>query len=186
MSKFTPKLIEAISDQNLEQADDYLHLIVQESLARTLNEDHELYMTSSQMKSHLGKLYNLAKDQSSFLKTLANYSDKTECTEKDFEECAKNIVSKGKEHADKAIHKLEKLVGYEFDPKDLKEEFSPFIKRLMDAAINPKTIPNFIKNTKINKLKKSPTKLRKSVYGGGYYGNNGEASGGADGGGGGE
>ena len=73
MSKFTPKLIEAISDQNLEQADDYLHLIVQESLARTLNEDHELYMTSSQMKSHLGKLYNLAKDQSSFLKTLANH-----------------------------------------------------------------------------------------------------------------
>lgn len=183
-------MIDSIINEDRESASDLLRLHVQNLISKNINEDHELYMSSSQMEKHLNKLHGLATDKSAFLKTLANYSDKTECTESDFKACSHSIVGKGKEHADKAIHKLESQVGYTFDPKDLKENFSNVITRaLAGVPDGGAKIPNVYTTKNASKLKKGLPKLKKSKYGTGNtpaslgVGSGGESAGGDGGGG---
>lgn len=166
MSTYIKQLVESMMDGDKEKAGAFLRLHLQESLHLLLSEDHELYMSADQMEKHLNKLHGLANDKDAFLKTLANFSDKLDCTEQDFKQCSANIVSKGKEHADKAIHKLESQVGYTFEPKDLKEDLSNVITRaLRGVPDNNAKIPNVYTNKKVNQLKKTLPRLKKSKYG---------------------
>lgn len=89
--------------------------------AELVYEDHEKYMTSSQMASHLRKLFKMCEDETAekkFLKKLGEAAGKENCTEKDIKECATKLCNKDKEECDKLIHALEDHVGYKKDLSD--------------------------------------------------------------------
>lgn len=160
-----------------------------------IHEDHQRYMTSDQMERHIATLHGKASDKEAFLKKLASFSTLDAVSEKDFRKCAEDIQSKGKTQMDIAIHALEKLVGYEFDPKSVEENFGNVITRPVDSVVVglPK-IPNAYTTKKIPKKKKVLPKLNKGKYGtgfapGGWHGDHasdGGGEGGGDGGGGGD
>lgn len=160
-----------------------------------LHEDHQRYMTSEQMEAHINMLHGKADDKDAFLKKLASFSTLDRASEKDFRKCAEDIQGKGKIYMDKAIHALEKMVGYKFDPKNVEENFGNVITRPVDSVVVglPK-IPNTYTTKKIPKKKKVLPKLNKGRYGtgfapGGWHGDHasdGGEGGGGDGGGGGD
>jgi hypothetical protein len=190
MRKNTQSIITAFMEGRMDDAQMFLRDRIHNALSVELREDHELYMSADQMERHLNKLYSYANDKDSFLKTLANYTDRDTCTDKDFRQCSHEISGKGKEFTDTAIHRLEKLIGYTFKPDTVKESYIDTLKR--NSLPTP---PNVYKNTDSKKLKKGLPKLKKSVYGtgnppavgmGGGTGIGGDAGGGGgDGGGGG-
>lgn len=120
-----------------------------------ITEDHERYMTSEQMEKHIEMLHGKAQDKKAFLKKLATYSTLDAVSEEDFRKCAENIQSKGKLYMDKAIHALEKLVGYTFNPKKVDENFGNVITRPVDSVVVglPK-IPNAYTTKKNSKEEK--------------------------------
>lgn len=157
-----------------------------------LNEDHETVMSAPQMEKHIVMLHGKAKDKAAFLKKLASFSDLDACSEKDFRLCSENILTKGKDELDEAIHALEKLVGYEFK---VDENFGNVITRPVDGvAVGQPKIPNAYTTRKISKKKKVLPRVKKSVYGTGYapggwhgdHASDGGGNAGGDGGGGGE
>lgn len=86
--------------------------------AELVYEDHEKYMTSAQMASHLRKLFKMCEDEEAekkFLKKLGDAVGKDNCTAKDIKECAKKLCDKDKVECDKLIHSLEAHVGYKKD-----------------------------------------------------------------------
>jgi len=181
-------MVNAMIDQDSALAGDHFRIHIQESLQRLLSEDHQLYMSEDQMVKHLNKLHGLANDKESFLKSLANFSSLEKCTESDFQKCSKSIVAKGKIAADRAIHSLEKLVGYEYNPKDLKEDIGNVVTKALRGATGRK-IPNVLVSTDVNSLDKKPRRLKKGKYGTGNPPSLGVGVGGGDagaGGGGGE
>lgn len=188
MSTHLKSMVDAVINHDTELAEDHFRIHIQESLHRLLSEDHQLYMSEDQMVKHLNKLHGLANDKGSFLKSLANFSSLEKCTEKDFQQCSKSIVAKGKVDADRAIHSLEKLVGYEYNPKDLKENIGNVLTKALRGATGKK-IPNVLVSTDVNKLDKKPIRLKKGKYGTGNPPSLGVGGGGGDagaGGGGGE
>lgn len=161
-----------------------------------LNEDHETVMNPLQMERHIIWLHNKAKDKDAFLKKLAEYSELDAASEKNWRKCAENIAAKSPEEIDEAIHALETLVGYKFNPERYDENFGNVITRPVDGVVvgQPK-IPNAYTTRKISKKKKILPRVKKSVYGtgfapGGWHGDHasdgGSDAGGGDGGGGGE
>lgn len=164
MSTHLKRMINAMIDQDSDLAGDHFRIHIQESIHRLLSEDHQLYMSEDQMVKHLNKLHGLANDKGAFLKSLANFSSLEKCTEKDFQQCSKSIVAKGKTDADRAIHSLEKLVGYEYNPKDLKEDIGNVMTKALRGATGRK-IPNVLVDTDVNKLDKKPRRLKKGKYG---------------------
>lgn len=134
-----------------------------------ISEDHQRTMTSEQMEKHIEMLHGKAEDKAAFLKKLASYSTLDAVSEEDFRKCAEDIQSKGKLYMDKAIHALEKLVGYKFDPKKVDENLGNVITRPVDSVVVglPK-IPNAYTTKKIPKKKKVLPKVNKGRYGTGY------------------
>ncbi len=134
-----------------------------------INEDHQRTMTSEQMEKHIEMLHGKAEDKEAFLKKLASYSTLDAVSEKDFRKCAEDIQAKGKLYMDKAIHSLEKLVGYKFDPKKVEENLGNVITRPVDSVVVglPK-IPNAYTTKNIPKKKKVLPKVNKGRYGTGY------------------
>ena len=103
------------------QTDDLFSQWLTRKGAELVYEDHEKYMTSAQMASHLRKLFKMCEDEATekkFLKKLGDAVGKDDCTEKDIKECAKKLCDKDKEDCDKLIHKLEDHVGYKKDFSD--------------------------------------------------------------------
>lgn len=192
-------MLEAFRMGHEDRAARLLAAYMQKKVTQLVNEDHQRFMTSDQMEKHIEMLHGKADDKEAFLKLLAKYSTLDACSEEDFRKCAENIQEKGKTYMDKAIHALEKLVGYTFDPKKVKENFGNVITRPVDSVVVglPK-IPNAYTTKKISKKKKVLPKLNKGRYGTGYApgawhgdhasdgGNSGGDAGGGDGGGGGE
>lgn len=134
-----------------------------------ISEDHERSMTSDQMEKHIEMLHGKAEDKEAFLKKLASYSTLDAVSEEDFRKCAEDIQSKGKIPMDKAIHALEKLVGYTFNPKKVEENLGNVITRPVNSVVVglPK-IPNAYTTKKIPKKKKVLPKVNKGRYGTGY------------------
>ncbi|WAX21667.1 hypothetical protein [Stenotrophomonas phage RAS14] len=164
MSTHLKSMVNAIINQDSDLAGDHFRIHIQESIFRLLSEDHQLYMSEDQMVKHLNKLHGLANDKEAFLKSLANFSSLEKCTEKDFQACSKSIVAKGKTDADRAIHSLEKLVGYEYNPQDLKENIGNVVTKALRGATGKK-IPNVLTNKDVNDLDKKPLRLKKGKYG---------------------
>lgn len=196
------KMIHALIEGDEDNAAMYLRVVMENKVRNIINEDHEKYMTSKQMEKHIAMLHDKAEDKDAFLKKLASYSTLDAVSEKDFRKCAEDIADKGKVYMDKAIHDLEKLVGYEFDPSKVEENFGNVITRPVDGAIvNLPKIPNVYTTKYIPKKKKVLPKVKKGRYGTGYApgawhgdhdhgsdsgGSDSGMSGGADGGAGGE
>lgn len=190
-------ILEALKNGQEDQASSILREYFGYKVNRVLNEDHEKIMTSDEMEQHIIKLHGKAPDKEVFLKKLAQFSDLDACSEEDFRKCADNIQSKGKVFMDKAIHSLEKLIGYKFDPKTVVENLGNVITRPSAGVPDGgASIPNVYITKSIPKKKKKLPSLKKSVYGTGYAplssqpasggeGSGGDAGGG-DGGGGGE
>lgn len=194
-------MLEAFGSGDEARASAELGKYMQAKVQGLLSEDHQRYMTSEQMEKHIEMLHGKAEDKEKFLKLLAKYSTLDACSEEDFRKCAENIQSKGKIYMDKAIHALEKLVGYKFNPDKVKENFGNVITRPVDGvAVGQPKIPNAYTTKKISKKKKVLPKVNKGRYGTGYapgawHGDHasdgggsagGDAGAGGDGGGGGE
>lgn len=186
----TKRIIDSLIEGDDQTATEILRTLVQERYSKIINEDHEKYMTSDEMESHLNKLFTQAAQESKdkFLGYLAKNSDLETCTKKDFKKCANTIQGKGKEEMDRVIHYLEKLVGYEFKPEKLDEDLGNVktapSKGVPDGGAD---IPNVYVTKNTKKLKKKMHTLKKNVYGTGMQpaaaGDGGE---GGDGGSGGE
>lgn len=159
-------VINALWENDNSTASFLLKQVIVEKAEAKLLEDHELYMTSDQMEKHIIKLHGKAQDKDAFLKKLASYSDLDACTEKDFKKCADNIQSKGKIFMDKAIHALEKLIGYTFEPKKVDENLGNVITRPIPGVPDGGAlIPNAYTTKTIPKKKKKLPSLKKNVYG---------------------
>ena len=97
--------------------------------AELVYEDHQKQMTSSEMTTHLKRLFKMCENKEAeqkFLSKLGNAVGKKDCTEKDLKECARQLCNKDAEQCDKTIHALEKQVGYESNnsKEELKEDWS--------------------------------------------------------------
>ena len=167
MNTYLKATVEALLDRDEVAASSHLKEYFEQKKAAILREDHEKFMTSDEMEQHILKLHNKAPDKKEFLNKLATFSDLDTCTEKDLKTCANNIQSKGKKFMDTAIHSLEKLIGYKFDPKTVLENlFGNMIARSVPGVPNNnEPIPNAFTNKKINKKRQKLPTLKKSVYG---------------------
>ncbi len=201
MSEDLRFMLEAFRLGHEDRAKRILREYMEKKIHGLIFEDHENVMSAKEMEKHIVMLHGKAKDKAEFLKKLASYSDLDACSEQDFRKCAENILSKGKDELDEAIHALEKLVGYVFKPEQVDEDFGNVITRPVDgAAVGQPKIANAYTTRKISKKKKVLPRVKKGPYGTGYapggwhgdhdsdHGNTGGGSdaGGGDGGGGGE
>lgn len=185
----TKQIIDSLVEGDDQAAATILKNLIQSQYSKLINEDHEKYMTSDEMETHLNKLFKKAtKDnKDKFLKYLAKNSDLEVCTEKDFKKCANTIQGKGKEEMDRIIHYLENLVGYNFNPKKLDEDLGNVktapSKGVPDGGAD---IPNVYTTKDTKKLKRKMHTLNKNVYGTGMQPSAATGGEGGDGGSGGE
>lgn len=195
MSQDVSLVLEAFRLGDEARAARILREYLEKKMYALVFEDHERVMTSDQMEKHIEMLHGKSEDKTAFLNKLAHYSDLDACSEKDFRKCAENIQGKGKVFMDKAIHALEKLIGYKFDPKKVDENFGNLITRAVAGVPDGGAkISNVYTTKNIPKKKKKLPSLKKNVYGtglapGAWHGDgdsDGGDSGGGDGGGGGE
>lgn len=190
-------IIESLLAEDEDSARKALKECIQTQYTNLLNEDHEKYMSSEEMETHLNKLFKMASkdEKEKFLEYLSKNANLETCTAKDFAACAETIQGKGKDEMDKVIHYLERLVGYDFDPKKLEEDLGN-VKTAPSKGVpdDGADIPNVYKNKNTKKLKRKMHTLKKNVYGTGMQpaaAANAEVGGdvggvGGDGGGGGE
>lgn len=190
-------MLEAFRLGHEDRASRILREYLEKRVHLLITEDHEKYMTSGEMEKHVDMLYGKANDKDEFLSKLANLSKMDSCTAKDFRKCTNTLQGMGKKYMDKAIHSLEKFVGYEYVP--VKEDLGNVITRpLPGVPDGGALIPNVYTTKKISKKKKKLPSLKKNVYGTGYapgawhgdhasdHPGTGGGEGGGDGGGGGE
>ena len=103
------KMLEALIEKDVDTAAVHFNEYATVKASVLLSEDHENYMDSDELHTHLKKLMKKAtEDQKE--KAMKHLGLKS-CEDNALKDCADKMCKKGKKHCDKMIHALEDLLA---------------------------------------------------------------------------